>query len=299
MKSLALAIFWAGLFFACSKKPGSFNNGANFTAALKVQANDEVRISSELDAAFNDVDSVAGGAASVCGATIAVDSVDSPRVIKITYSGQTCDALRSRSGSISIAYTPGSSWNTAGDSLVVSFTTLTITRLADYKTLTLNGSFMYRNISGGSLAGLNTGGTTPVVHTLTGSNITLTYDDGTITNWQFTRQRTYTYSGGLVISTLGLDSAGTIGGVADWGANRFGNSVVAVPTSAWVISQACGWRTTGGQATLTNPVGATTLTFGLDSTGKATGCPVNGGHYYYQLGWTGQGENPYSTLLPY
>ena len=57
---------------------------------------------------------------------------------------------------------------------------------------------------------------------------------------------------------------------------------------------------TGGQETLNNPVGITALAFGLDSLGKAaTACPATGGHYFYNLSWTGTGENPYSTILPY
>lgn len=299
MKRLGLAILFAGVLFACKKTTTNFNNTKAFGASLQTQAGDEIRISTELDAALNDVDSALLNAATVCGASITIDSVDTPRVITINYSGNTCDALRGRSGSIAIRYTPGTDWNTPGDSVVLTFTSLVITRKSDSKTLTFNGSYIYHNISGGSLGGLTTGGASPIVHTLIGAGVQIVYDDGTLAYWGFARQRTYTWNSGLLISTIGLDSAGSIGGVADWGGNRFGNSVVTVPTTPLQLSQACGWRTTGGQATMTNPIGVTTLSFGLDSTGKATGCPVSGTPFYYNLNWTGEGESPYTALLPY
>src|SRR5579859_8207698 len=252
MKSLALVILFAGALLACSKKTSPFNNTAAFASELQTQANDEIRISTELGAAFNDVDSVIANATSVCGGAVTVDSVDTPRRITVVYSGNTCDALRSRTGSITISYTPGTSWTTAGDSVTVTLTSLVITRLADSKTLTFNGAFIYKNISGGSLSGLSSGGTSPVVHTLAGYNVTVTYDNTTATNWQFSRQRSYTYNSGLVISTLGIDSAGGIGSVADWGANRFGNSIITAFTSPLLVNQGCSWRVTGGQATMTN-----------------------------------------------
>lgn len=300
MKRLALVILFAGVLLACSKSstPASSNTAA-FTSELQVQASDQVRISSEIDAAFNDVDSVIANRVAVCGSTIAIDSVDTPRHITINYGGNTCNGLRSRSGSITIYSAPGSSWNTAGDSVAVIFTNLAITRLADSKTLTLTGGFTYKNNSGGSLAGLNSGGSGPVIHMIKGVNISITYDNGTLTNWQISRQRKYTYAKRLVIATLGLDSAGGIKGVSEHGANRFGNSVITAPTVPLLISQDCNWQLTGGQVTMTNPIGISTLTFGLDSTGKPSGCPVTGGHYFYKLSWTGDGEAPYSAFLAY
>lgn len=299
MRYLGLAILIVGLLFACSKKTTTFNNSKAFTASLQTQSNDAIRLSNELDNALNDVDSVLANATSVCGASIAVDSVDSFRVTNINYNGNTCDALRSRTGVISIVYPPGTDWNTPGDSVTLNFSPLVITRKTDGKPLIFKGSFLYKNVSGGSLGGLAGGGAPPIVHVLVGTNIAIKYDDSTLTSWGFARQRTYTYNSGLLISTIGLDSAGSIGGVADWGGNRFGNSVVVVPTTPIQLSQACGWRITGGQATMTNPIGVATLNFGLDSTGKAAGCPVNGGHFYYSLSWTGDGESPYSGVLPY
>ena len=299
MKRLALVILFAGVLLACSKKSTpATSNAATFASELQTQVNDQLRISNDIDAAFNDVDSALVGDTTLCGATITVDSVDSPRLTTITYSGNTCNGLFNRTGSIRIYSDPGSSWNTAADSLTVDLTTLAVTRISDGKVMIYTGGFIYRNISGGALPGPNTGAG-PVVHTITGSGVSITYDDSLHTSWRFTRQRSYTYNSGLVIATTGTDSAGGVANVADWGANRYGNSVFSAFTSPWVISQGCGWQLTGGQATMTNPIGVTILTLGLDSTGKAAGCPVTGKHYYYQMAWTGDGENPYNAIVGY
>lgn len=297
MKHLAPVLLFAAALVSCSNKTNPRGNTAIFTTELKVQSNDVVRISNELDAAFNDVDSILENKANVCGGSFTINTADTPNTMTLTYSGNTCDALRSRSGSIVISYVPGTDFATAGDSVNVTFNSLVITRRADGKTLGFNGSFAYRNISGSKLSGLASGST--IVHTLWGSGITVTYDDATISTWRFTRQRSYTNNQGILVSTVGTDSANSVGNVADWGANRYGNSVLLVPTTPLVVSQSCGWRLTGGQETLTNPSGSTTLSFGLDSTGKTASCPLAGNPFYYQLVWTGTDENPFTAVLPY
>jgi len=242
MKRLAPVFLFAAVLFSCSKKTSSLNNAKVFTAELQEQADDALRVSNELDAAFNAVDSVLENQANVCGGTFAINNADTPNVIAITYNGNTCDALRSRTGSINITYPPGARWDSVGDSINVFFNNVGITRIADGKTLVFYGNFTYRNLSGGKLANLAAG--SAVVHSIAGSGIQISYDDLVTTSWRFTRQRTYTNNQGIVVSTVGTDSAGTVGNVADWGANRWGNSILMVPTTPLQISQSCGWKMT-------------------------------------------------------
>ncbi|HVU96436.1 MAG TPA: hypothetical protein VHE34_14505 [Puia sp.] len=297
MKRLAPVFLFAVVLFSCSKKTSPLDNTKVFTAELREQADDALRVSNELDAAFNDVDSVLENQANVCGGAFAINTADTPNVIAITYNGNTCDALRSRTGSINITYPPGARWDSVGDSINVLFNNLGVTRLSDGKTLVFYGNFTYRNLSGGKLSNLAAGST--VIHSIAGSGIQINYDGLVTTSWRFTRERTYTNNSGIVVSTVGTDSAGSVGHVADWGANRWGNSILLVPTTPLQLSQSCGWKLTGGQATLSNPSGTSILSFGLDSTGKTTSCPLAGSPYYYKLDWSGIGENPYSSLFPY
>jgi hypothetical protein len=50
---------------------------------------------------------------------------------------------------------------------------------------------------------------------------------------------------------------------------------------------------------LTNAAGMTTISFGLNATGTATSCPVQGATYYFELVWTGNGGKTYTFILPY
>jgi hypothetical protein len=294
----------AVLPFACTK-PTVFNgnNTATFNSNLQTQANDQVRISTEIDAAFNDIDSVLAQIAlptpaSLCAGNVTVDSVDTPRVITLAYNGDLCGLLVYDSGYISISYNPGTNWSSPVDTVSVTFNNVIINRLSDTTEIGLSGTAYYTNVSGGSLIGFS-GTSPPIVHTITGINLGIVFDHALTATWQIARQRNYTYNNGLSISTSGFDTAGGFSNVSEWGGNRFGNSVVTSITSPLVISQGCNWQLTGGQELLNNPVGVTTLSFGLDSTGAAMGCPAPGSSYYFGLSWTGTGENNYSIYLPY
>ena len=296
----ALLIFVVAGLFACQKTTSFSGTGnAKFDSALTTQIYDEVRLSSEIDAAFNDVDNMLAGQAP-CVTQVSVDTVDNPHSIAITYSGNSCDGTRSRSGGITIYSIPGTSWSTAGNTDSTVFNNYTVTALNTNKTVRLSGSFYYTNVSGGNLSGLTGEGAAPVVHAISGINIGITFDDGSTATWQVARQRTYTYNDGLVTATRGLDSAGGVANAAEWGGNRFGNSFVAAVDSPLVVTQACSLQLSGGQIRLYNPAGFTTVTYGLTGSGApSTGCPAADSLYHMQVFWSGTEGNPFSALLPY
>lgn len=288
----------AGLLFAC-KKGASFDDTATFTASVLAQANDQVRISTTIDAAFNDVDSVLANPVNLCGANVTVDSVDSPRSITITYTGATCGVLLYHAGTITVQYPPGNNWDSTLDTVAVLFTNVTINTPPDTTNILFNGLCYYTNVTGASLSTLTGGSASSIVHTITGVNLNVIFDYAWPQMWQIARQRTYTNNNGIVISTAGMDTVGGIPAVSEWGGNRFGNSVITAIDSPLVADQGCGWQTTAGQIMLNNPSGMTSMTYGLDSTGAATGCPVAGRPYYYKLAWTGTGQDPVMAILPY
>jgi hypothetical protein len=296
---LMLVILSVGLLFACKKNPATgFNDNAVFSANVEAQAYDQLRISNTIDAVFNDVDSALANPANLCGASVTVDSVDSPRVISIAYNGISCGFVQYLKGVVTIQFIPNSNWNSALDTVVVTFNNVIINTPPDTSSILFNGGCYYTNVTGGSLSGLTSGGP-PIVHTITGVNLSLIYNYFWPSVWQIARQRTYTNTNGLTVTTSGMDSAGGIAAVSEWGGNRWGNSVFASIDSPLVISQGCGWRLTTGKIQVSNPAGVTNVAYGLDSTGAATGCPAAGTPYYYKLAWSGAGQNPYNTLLPY
>jgi hypothetical protein len=74
--------------------------------------------------------------------------------------------------------------------VTVQFNSLAITRLSDNKTITLNGTHTYTNVSGGSLIELpNEPAGTTITHSITSSNMQITFDNGAQRTWNVDRQR--------------------------------------------------------------------------------------------------------------
>jgi hypothetical protein len=323
----AMIFAFAGILYACNKSNSSSSNAPGTSNAnLQVQADDESRVSNETDAVTNDVNltmSSPGANATtgagyrsgietaganpitslICDATVTLDTTVSPRTITITYNGSTnCSMTRVRTGVVVITLpAAGQRWSTAGAQITVSIQNLKITRLRDNKTITLNGTHVYTNVSGGRLAELILGGAvTSITHTIIGDSMQITFDDGSQRYWNAARQRVYTYNDGYVVTTTGLHSDATNQGIVEWGTTRYGNTFETLITSPMVISQSCSFRLTSGAIEILRPDISTNtnITFGLDSTGKATSCPGTGS-YYYQAVWQGPGGRSGSVILPY
>lgn len=317
-----------GLLFTACKKSSNNNSNDTSQADLQTQADDQSRVSTETDATFNDVntameqsstvtgssqnrvvrygvttdggnqDTVKGSL--VCNALVTYDTIDNPHTITITYNGKTPDSLRIRTGAVVISWAAGTRWTTAGDQITVQLQNLKIVRILDNKAITFNGTHTYTNVTGGSLLTLLLTHGTPITHSITSSNMSVTFDDGSQRTWSFARERVYSYSNGLVITESGTHTSGSMTNISEWGTNRFGNpftAQIATPLTAMVCNNAL--QVTAGVYVLTNNAGVFTLTLGLDASGNAiSGCSVNG-IYYFQLVWAGTGGKTYSITLPY
>ena len=93
----------------------------------------------------------------------------------------------------------GVHWKDQGASLTLTFQDLKITRVSDNKSITINGTHTYTNVTGGLLINLLILGT--VTHSITSSNMSITFDDNTQRTWQVAKQRVYTFSGNNVSVT--------------------------------------------------------------------------------------------------
>jgi hypothetical protein len=314
-----------GSLFSC-KKSTTGNNNPSSTTDLQTNSDDETRVSTETDAAFDDVntamtaqfnvtgaatgremqqrvlDGPGGGVDSglICDGTITIDTSANPHTITITYNGNNCALDRTRSGNIVISWPAGQLWRTAGAVVTVQFNALAITRVSDSKTITLNGTHTYTDVSGGSLISLPNSPGTSITHTITSSNMSITFDNAAKRTWNVARQRVFTYNKGYVVSTTGTQSQGSLSGISEWGTDRFGMTFQVAIIEPLVISQSCSWQMTAGQAALSNSVGTTTITYGLSSTGVSSGCPVGDATYYFQLSWTAAvSGKTYTFILPY
>jgi hypothetical protein len=317
-----------GVLFSCKKSNSTSSSTTETTAQVSTSSDDVSRASTESDAAFDDVNtamtaqtSVTGAAlapalrngiqtlggpgnndtvtTTICDAVVTVDTVDNPRTITITYNGNNCAMDRTRTGSVVISFAKGVVWRDAGAVVTVTFNKLAITRLSDNKTITLNGTHTYTNVSGGSLLSLPNNPGNSIIHTITSSDMAITFDDGSKATWNVARQRTFTYNDGYVITQTGTHTSDSLTNVSMWGTDRYGNAFTVDILQPYVVTLSCSWLLTSGQVQLSLPHVTATVAYGLNSTGTATGCPVSG-FYYYQVSadFTASGKI-YTVILPY
>jgi hypothetical protein len=319
---LAIVIACTAIVYACNKSSSSSTPPGQTPTDLQVQSDDQTRVNNETDAVANDVNvslaspgSNGSAGASyhgqvqtsgytpititslICDASVTLDTVDNPRTLTLAYNGTNCSGNRTRTGTVVVSWPAGQHWRDQGAVVTVNIQNLKITRLIDNKTITLNGTHIYTNVSGGSLIDLAS--VPNITHTITGDSMSITFDDGTQRFWSFDRQRVYRYDGGILVSTTGLYSSGTTTGIAAWGTNRYGVSFQTLITTPMTIAQSCDFRlVSGAQEILRSDNWTTSITYGLDSTGVGTSCPGTG-NYYFKATWEGPGGKSGSVIWPY
>ena len=280
---LATVIFSSSVFFASCKKEKDATSETDYTTESTTHSDDQSRFSSEIDAVANDADlalEVSSGFAGrpgteglsiICDADVVVDTLSSPRTITITYNGTNCLGNRTRTGVIVISMESGVRWKNAGAALSVSFQNFKVTRVSDNKSITINGTQTYTNVSGGLLINLGTLGT--ITHRITSSNMSVTFDDLSQRTWQVARQRVFSYDNGVNITTTGTHIEGNVTGITEWGNNRFGNAFTTAIAEPLIVRQSCNFRLVSGKVTHKTPLYNAAVTFGLDVNGNATSCP--------------------------
>ncbi|MDP4265078.1 MAG: hypothetical protein Q8941_21295 [Bacteroidota bacterium] len=291
------------VFTACKKNSTSNNNNE-----MATHSDDQSQVTSEIDDVANDADVTLESSASftgryqgvqgvICDASVVMNTTSNPRTITITYDGTNCFGNRTRTGVVIISMAQGVQWKNAGAAVTVTFQNLKITRVSDNKSITINGSQTYTNVSGGLLVSLPASGGS-ITHAITSDGLTITFDNGSQRSWQVAKQRVFTYSSGLVITTTGTHVDGNNTGIAEWGTNRFGNAFSTSFVEPLVVRQDCNFRLTSGQVKHITPAVTATATFGLNASGDPTTCPGTG-HYYCKVVWNGSNGNSLTVIFPY
>lgn len=320
----ALALAISGAVVACSKNNKS--SSSDSSSDLQTQSSDQTQVSNENDAIFSDVElslasqynfnasaTVNGHVTSfgagrdtlksvVCDASVVAIFGNNTDSLILTYNGSdNCSFGRIRKGTAIVTWAANSNWSEQGATLTVTIKDLKITRSSDGKSITLNGTHVYTNTSGGDLMSLMYSDVQSVTHTVTSDNMSITFDNGSTRTWSVARQRVYTYNDGYVATTSGLHTDGSTTGISEWGTNRFGNSFETVidPNNPLVLTQNCYYRLTSGQISIIRPAVTTTITFGLDASGNPTSCPAEDASFYFKLVYEGSGGKSYTFILPY
>ncbi len=307
LSALALSITF--FLYACRKDHSSQQTtNDDVTTEVQGHADDQSRVSGDMDDVANDADASLEGSPSftgrfqnamnitgLCGATTVADTTGTTKTITVTYNGNNCQGTTFRTGSVVISMPREAKWKNAGAAITVTFQGLKIKRLSDNKSITINGTQTITNVSGGLL--LQLPNLQNIVHTITSSNMSITFDDGTQRTWQVARKRTFTYSGGVVLTITGIGTSGNLTNVAEWGTNRFGHAFTTSITGPLIFRQDCSGRLTSGEIKHEGFATAT-VKFGLNANGEVTTCPGTG-KYYYRLTWTGPNGNSATALFPY
>lgn len=306
-------LFLTIAFTACKKNDDTSSTpSSNSLTDTQVQTHndDQSRVGGEVDAIANDANLAVEGSAGfggrldgasgvqtlICGATTVVDTVSNPRTITVTYNGLNCTQTETRTGTVVFSLPQGKHWRDSGAVLTVQITNLKITRVRDNKSITINGTHLITNVSGGKLSELPNLGR-PIIHTVTSSNMSVTFDDNTQRTWQVARQRTFTYNNGVVITTTGLHTEGATSGITEWGTTRFGTSFATAIKQPLVIREDCSFRLVSGQLQHSGAFGSADVTFGLDVSGNPVSCPS--GTYFMKIVITRTGQSPVTAILPY
>lgn len=304
LASLAMLL----LIASCKKEAQSSDTDTQLSAEMQTHADDYNSVTNNVDEADNDASLAVEASATfsgkiggvtglngACGTTVVSDTTVSPRTITITYNGNNCAGTHYRTGSILVTALKDMRWKNAGAAITITFQNLKLRRLSDNKTITLNGTQTITNVSGGLL--INLPNLQTIVHTITSSNMSITFDDNTQRNWNIARKRTFSFDNGLVLRISGIGTVGSATNVAEWGTNRLGHAFATAISEPLTFRQDCEGRLTSGQIRHEG-VGSSVVTFGLNANGEATACP-RAGHYYYKLTWTGSNGLSRTVIKPY
>jgi hypothetical protein len=289
-------------FTAC-KKPVEQQPTPSETAT---HSDDQMQFTAEMDAVTDEANDIIRDNASfnfrnstntICDGTYSVDTNAAVKTITITYNGGDCSGRnRTRTGSVVLSMAKDVRWADAGAQLTITYNNVTVTRNSDQKSITLNGSAVITNVTGGTIIGLPNSGS--MVHRINSDGMTVKFADGTSRTWMVAKQRDFSYNNGIVISTSGTHSEGSLSQISEWGVNRGGQAFTTVIAEPLVITQECYFRVTSGRIEY-NTDTKLAITFGLDMYGVPTNCPGLTGNYYFKAEFTDLRSITHTLIWPY
>lgn len=293
------------LMFAGCKKDTTTNKGSANTESMQQLNNDENNVENASDQALNDANLVLSPAklkstesGGPCNTTITFSPVINDTItIDIEYHGKDCSNTHIRSGHVIIKKRFLEDWGVAGATVIVRLNNFTITKISNEKSLTLNGTKHFQNVSGHYLRQLGPDSTvTSIEHRVWGT-VTATFENGDRV-WNIARQRTFTGSLiALVMTTDGFGAADGHTNLATWGINRNGEQFYSSITQSVVHKQVCNGDPCSGVIVHEIPAASksATITFGYDSNNNLItngDCPTR-----YKVDWV-VGSNSGTFFLP-
>jgi hypothetical protein len=301
-RSTLLLLIIAATFTSC-KKQKAFNDEDGQASS------DSRNVQGENDAAINDVNDVIGKQASLAGRSSGTNgttgitgsacdaTVDTSNIkngmIQLNYDGSTTCFNRKRTGSIKITvqnYTTGKRWKQQGCVLKLEYINYKILRPSDGKSIMLNGSQLLTNVSGGSwweliiLKSLSS-----LIVTVTGTNLSATFDDGKTATYNINRRFTYTYPQNVITCVgEGIGSLNGINNLENYGLTRDGDEFTSQMTTPLLWNLTCGpWAPLAGEVNIKvdNKEFELKCLFGVDNGGNSVAVSANNCPYGWKVEW--------------
>ncbi|MDP4281701.1 MAG: hypothetical protein Q8867_06070 [Bacteroidota bacterium] len=256
----------------CKKENTTTTNGdSSSVQELSQDENNMQKCNDEID---NDINKVMNGNGQEkstmgipCNATVDSSTVVNDTItLYITYNGHNCNNKLFRTGQVEIKKKTGTHWYQAGATVTVVYKNLKITRVATGKSITMNGTKIHENVSGGLLFMVGT-----YINSLVNKEwgaLSCTFDDGTAKVWNVARQITYTGSLGAFVMTIdGFGTSGNYQNLVMWGTTRNGKVFYDQIQVSLILKEACDFDPCSGVKVITMPENnsGATLTFGYDS----------------------------------
>lgn len=278
---------------SCQKE--EIKSGKNDNTTMSSTSEDEIAVQEITDESLEDVEGFLsnhnenGNLKSgriPCNATIdSTEVINDTITIFITYDGLSCNGRFYRTGQVEIRKRVGSHFGRPGATVNVRYINFHVTRVGSERSITINGSKTFTNVTGGFMFMLGHNGFNTLIHRIEG-RMNVAFNDGTSRSWYVARQRTFTGTRGNFVLTV--DGFGTMGdrpGMIIRGINRDGQEFVTFIHEPVVHKQTCNWNPVSGIKThsiINSGIGAT-ITFGYDSNEQpVTGdeCPT-----HYRVDW--------------
>lgn len=288
------------IFASCERE---INTEVADTKSLQTLSADENEIQNVNEEASNDVDAVLGGGSGLknggmpCNVTVdTAQIIGDTLYVYLTYNGENCNGTRIREGQIVVKKKVGTYWGMEGAQVVVDFIDFKVTRVATGKSVTLNGTKIFTNVTGGGLRLLGHLYTS-IVHRETGY-LNATINDSVTRTWNMALQKTYTGAlGTLEVTLAGTGSANGYDNLAWWGINRAGEQFYTSILEPIVHRQTCGFDPVSGKKfhNIPSQNKSATFTAGYDANGNLVpdgDCPT-----HYRLDWV-KGINSGTLYLP-
>jgi hypothetical protein len=193
-----------------------------------------------------------------------------------------------------VNYANGVRWKNPGAVIKIEYLNYKITRASDQKSMLLNGVQNLTNVSGGNWFTLLTSPTqTNIVLTITGTNLSVTWQDNKTATYNINRRITYSRAGTIISAKgEGIGTSNNLNDLENYGTTRDGDAFTSQVTTPVI------WNTTcGGGAPLQGAVNIKVSSknfdlkflYGVDVNGNTVAVGSNQCPYGWKLEWTANG----------